>query len=396
MNTILRALEADHGRMREWFEHLHRHPELSMQEEETAKYIAEVVGEWGYEVVTGIGGHGIVASMTVGGGGRAIGLRADFDALPIQEDNDLPYRSEVEGVSHLCGHDGHATTLLAAGRYLAATRNFDGTVRLIFQPGEETMEGGPAMIRDGLFDRFPVDAVFGMHNMPGLEPGKLYFAHGEVMAAVDNWEIELTGKGGHGSMPELSIDPVVAGASLVMALQTIVSRNVSPHSSAVVTVGAFRSGDAGNVIAQSAILRLSIRTRTPADRERVLGRVRALARTQAEGYGCTCEIREGVPGAVLVNDEVETLRAAEIARAAFGKEDVVYPGPTFLGSEDFAFMLQERKGTYCFIGNGDTPMVHHPQYTFDPDILPKGAAYWVALTEGYLAPPARVSSGRRG
>ena len=382
--TMLDALEADQAQMNEWFEHMHRTPELSMQEQQTAKYIADVVGRWGYEVETGIGKHGIVASMTVGDSGKAIGLRADFDALPIQEVNDLGYKSKVEGVAHLCGHDGHTTMLLAAGKYLSETKNFDGTVRLIFQPGEETMEGGPAMIKDGLFDRFPVDAVFGMHNMPGLELGKLYFAHGDVMAAVDNWEIELTGKGGHGSMPELSIDPVVAGASLVMALQTIVSRNVSPHNSAVVTVGAFLSGNAGNVIAQSAILRLSIRTKTAADREMVLKKVRDLTRTQAEGYGCTHEIRTGVPGAVLVNDKEETLRAAEIARVAFGEEDVIYPGPTFLGSEDFAFMLQEKKGTYCFIGNGDTPMVHHPQFIFNESILPKGAAYWVALTEGYL------------
>jgi hippurate hydrolase len=384
VNAALEALEADHGQMNGWFEHLHRHPELSMQEQGTAKYIASAVRQWGYDVETGIGRHGIVASMTVGNSGKAIGLRADFDALPIQEDNDLDYKSDVAGVAHLCGHDGHTTMLLAAGKYLAETRNFNGTVRLIFQPGEETMEGGPAMIRDGLFDRFPVDAVFGMHNMPGLELGKLYFAHGDVMAAVDNWEIELTGKGGHGSMPELSIDPVVAGSSLVMALQTIVSRNVSPHNSAVVTVGAFLSGNAGNVIAQSAILRLSIRTRTAADRKLVLDKVRELTRTQAEGYGCTYEIREGVPGAVLVNDKEETLRAAEIARTAFGEDDVVYPGPTFLGSEDFAFMLQEKKGTYCFIGNGDTPMVHHPKFIFNQGILPKGAAYWVALTEGYL------------
>ncbi len=384
MNTLLEALEADHAQMKEWFEHMHRNPELSMQEQETAKYIANAVRQWGYDVETGIGKHGIVASMTVGASGKSIGLRADFDALPIQEVNTLDYKSGVEGVAHLCGHDGHTTMLLAAGKYLAETRNFNGTVRLIFQPGEETMEGGPAMIRDGLFARFPVDAVFGMHNMPGLELGKLYFAHGDVMAAVDNWEIELRGKGGHGSMPELSIDPVVAGSSLVMALQTIVSRNVSPHNSAVVTVGAFLSGNAGNVIAQSAILRLSIRTKTPADRELVLNKVRDLTRTQAEGYGCTYEIREGVPGAVLVNDKEETLRAAKIARAAFGEDNVIYPGPTFLGSEDFAFMLQEKKGTYCFIGNGDTPMVHHPQFILNQGILPKGAAYWVALTEGYL------------
>jgi hippurate hydrolase len=385
MNQILDALTANHGEMKEWFEHMHRTPELSMQETETAKYIAGIVGQWGYEVETGVGKHGIVASLTNGKSGKAIGLRADFDALPIQEVNDLAYKSGVEGVAHLCGHDGHTTMLLAAGKHLAETKNFDGTVRLIFQPGEETMEGGPAMIKDGLFTRFPVDAVFGMHNMPGLELGKLYFAHGDVMAAVDNWEVELTGKGGHGSMPELSVDPVVAAASLVMALQTIVSRNVSPHNSAVVTIGAFLSGNAGNVIAQSAILRLSIRTKTPSDRELVLNKVRDLVRTQAEGFGCTHAIREGVPGAVLVNDEEHTLRAADIARAAFGEENVVYPGPTFLGSEDFAFMLQEKKGTYCFVGNGDTPMVHHPEFIFNQDILPKGAAYWVALTEGYLA-----------
>jgi hippurate hydrolase len=387
MNATLDGLEANQAQVKEWFEHLHRHPELSMREQQTAKFIADTVRQWGYDVSTGVGKHGIVASMTVGDGGKAIGLRADFDALPIQEENTLAYKSEVPGVAHLCGHDGHTTMLLAAGKYLAETKNFHGTVRLIFQPGEETMEGGPAMIEDGLFTRFPVDAVFGMHNMPGLELGKLYFASGEVMAAVDNWEIELTGKGGHGSMPELSIDPVVAGASLVMALQTIVSRNVSPHNSAVVTIGAFHAGNAGNVIAQSAILRLSIRTKTPADRELVLGRVRELTRAQAEAYDCTSEIREGVPGAVLVNDEQETLRAAEIARAAFGDEEVVYPGPTFLGSEDFAFMLQEKKGTYCFIGNGDTPMVHHPRFTLNQEILPKGAAYWVALTEGYLRGP---------
>jgi hippurate hydrolase len=220
--------------------------------------------------------------------------------------------------------------------------------------------------------------------MPGLETGKLYFAHGDVMAAVDNWEILLQGRGGHGSMPELSIDPVVAGSSLVTALQTIVSRNVSPHNSAVVTVGAFISGNAGNVIAQSAILRLSIRTTTPEDRTLVLGKVRSMTKAQAETFGCTSEIREGVPGAVLVNDPVQTAKAANIARQAFGADAVMYPGPSYLGSEDFAFMLQKKPGTYCLLGNGHTPMVHHPQYIFNDDILPMGTAYWVTLTEQYL------------
>ncbi len=389
MNNIVKKLEENRSQIDEWFEHMHRYPELSMNEHETAKYLASVISSWGYEVETGVGKYGVVASLKVGNGDKSIGLRADFDALPIQEVNDLPYKSMVEGVSHLCGHDGHSTMLLAAGKYLAETKNFNGTVRLIFQPGEETMEGGPAMIEDGLFDRFPVDAVFGMHNMPGLALGKLYFADGDVMAAVDNWEIVLTGKGSHGAMPELGIDPVVAGSSLVMALQTIVARNVAPANSAVVTVGAFQSGSAGNAVAQSAILRLSIRTKTPEDRTLVLDKVRSLTKHQAEGYGCTYEIREGIPGAVLVNDVAETKKAYEIAREAFGDESVVYPGPTFLGSDDFAFMLQQKPGTYCFIGNGDTPMVHHPRFTFNKANLTKGAAYWVALTEGYLA----VSAG---
>lgn len=375
MNEISQAMQANRAQMEQWFEHLHRNPELSMQEEKTAQFIAGLLRQWGDEVETGIGKYGIVASLTAGDGRKAVGLRADFDAVPIQEDNDLPYKSAEDGVAHLCGHDGHTTMLLAAGEYLARTRNFNGTVRLIFQPGEETMEGAPAMIKDGLFERFPVDAVFGMHNMPGLELGKLYFTEGFTMAAVDNWEIELTGKGSHGSMPELGIDPIVAGSALVMALQTIVSRNVSPRNPAVVTVGAFQSGQAGNVVAHSAVLRLSIRTTTDEDRELVLNRVRELTKGVAEAYGCTYEIREGVPGAVLVNDPEETRKAYEIARAAFGAENVVFPGPTYLGSEDFAFMLQQRPGTYCFLGNGDTPMVHHPRYVFNKGLLPAGAAY---------------------
>ncbi len=386
MNALVGEFKGRLDAIKAWRHHLHKHPELSLAERNTAKYIADLVRTWGYDVAEGVGQHGVVASLTVGTGERAIGLRADTDALPIQEDNDLPYKSGVPGVSHLCGHDGHTTMLLAAGEYLARTRNFDGTVRLIFQPAEEIMAGGPAMIEDGLFDRWPVDAVFGMHNMPGLELGKLHFRDGAMMAAVDNWEIELAGKGSHGSMPELSVDPVVAGSSLVMALQTIVSRNVSPHNSAVVTVGAFLSGQAGNVIAQSAVLRLSIRTTTPEDRALVLGKVRAITGAQAESFGCTYEIREGVPGAVLVNDPAETAKAAAIAQAAFGEDGVMYPGPSYLGSEDFAFMLMKKQGTYCLLGNGNTAMVHHPQYVFDDDILPIGAAYWVTLTEQYLRP----------
>ncbi|PWG03211.1 amidohydrolase [Sphingosinicella humi] len=385
MQAFATELEQDTPRMKEWFEHMHRHPELSMRETATADYIEEQLRSIGVDdVATGVGKHGIVATLTAGGGDKAIGLRADFDALPIEERENLPYKSTVSGVAHVCGHDGHSAMLLGAARYLARTRNFNGTVRLIFQPGEETMEGAPAMIDDGLFERFPVDAVFGMHNIPGLDEGKLYFRAGETMASVDNWEVEVVGRGGHGGMPELAIDPIVAASSIVMAIQSIVSRNVAPAHRAVVTIGAFLAGNAGNVVADKAILRLSIRTTTPDDREMILGNIRRIVAHQSESFGCTSDIREGVPGAVLVNDESETKKAVKIARQAFGDDRVIYPGPAFLASEDFAFMLQERKGTYCFLGGGPGKMVHHPEYRFNQAILPMGAAYWVALVENYL------------
>jgi hippurate hydrolase len=382
--AILEGTKAFHNEMKGWMDHIHQHPELALEETETAKYIAEKVKSFGYDVAEGIGKTGIVASMTLGDNKKSIGLRADFDALPIQEVNNLEYKSKVEGKAHLCGHDAHTTMLLGAAKYLSQTKNFNGTVRLIFQPAEETMQGGPAMIADGLFERFPVDAVYGMHNMPRLETGKFYFREGEMMAAVDNWEIELTGRGSHGSMPELGIDPIVCGSSLVMALQTIVSRNVSPWQNSVVSVGAFLSGNAGNAVPQNAILRLSIRNMDSKLREMVLNKVRSITKAQAEAFNCQYEIKEGVPGAVLVNTPDNTHWAANVARDVFGEENVVDTLHAYMGSEDFAFMLQKKQGNYCMLGNGDTAMVHHPQYIFNQEILPLGAAYWVGLTEEYL------------
>ncbi len=385
MNTkLINEVSKLQPEMKAWMDHLHANPELNMDTHKTAAFLAEKLKSWGYDVAEGVGGTGLVASMTVGNGTKAIGMRADFDALPIIEDNDLAYKSTVEGLSHLCGHDAHSTMLLGAAKYLADTKNFNGTVRLIFQPGEETMEGAPAMVADGLFERFPVDAVYGMHNMPGLPLGKFHFREGETMAAVDNWEIELTGKGSHGSMPELSIDPLVCGASLVMALQTIVSRNVSPWKNSVVNVGAFQSGIAGNAVPQKAILRLSIRNMEPDLRTMVLDKVRSITKAQAEAFNCGYEIREGVAGAVLVNTPENTQWAYKVAQEAFGEENAVYGMHPYMGSEDFAFMLQKKVGTYCMIGNGDTFMVHHPKYVFNQDMLSYGATYWVALTEDYL------------
>lgn len=383
-DTVTNKINALHNDMKEWMGHLHQHPELALQENNTAAYIADKLKSWGYEVTEGVGKTGIVASLTVGDGKKVIGLRADFDALPIQEVNQLPYKSQNEGKSHLCGHDAHTTMLLGAAKYLVESKNFNGTARLIFQPAEETMQGAPAMIADGLFDRFPVDAVYGMHNMPGLALGKLHFRESETMAAVDNWEIELTGKGSHGSMPELGIDPIVCGASLVMALQTIVSRNVSPWHNVVVNIGAFQSGNAGNVVPQSAILRLSIRNMKPEDRKLVLDKVRTITKAQAESFNCGFEIREGIPGTVLVNTPENTQWASAVAKKTFGEENVIDGTHPYMGSEDFAFMLEQRNGTYCLLGNGDTFMVHHPEYVFNQDLLPIGARYWVALVEDYL------------
>ena len=225
MNT-LEILKDRKPEMKSWMDTMHKNPELSMKEENTAKYIVDTLKSFGgFEIAEGVGKYGIVATLKNGDSEKSIGLRADFDALPIEEENDLPYKSRVAGNGHLCGHDAHTTMLLGAAKYLSETKNFNGTVRFFFQPGEETMEGAPAMIADGLFERFPVDSVYGMHNMPGLELGKFYFSTGKFMAAVDNWEIEITGKGSHGSMPELGIDPIVCGSSLVMALQTIVEKS---------------------------------------------------------------------------------------------------------------------------------------------------------------------------
>lgn len=382
MTEASQALEQ--ASIEQHFHYLHQRPGLAFEENQAASYIAGLLREWGYEVTEGIGKTGVVGRLKVGDGKTSIGLRADTDALPVPEAVDLPYKSQIEGKSHTCGHDAHTSMLLGAAEYLARTRNFNGTLNVIFQPAEETMAGAPAMIADGLFERFPVDVMFGMHNMPGLPVGKLHFTGGPIMAAVDNWEIVLAGVGSHGSMPEKSIDPLVAGAALVMSLQTIVSRNVAPMDAAVVSVGAFLAGDAGNVIPQSATLRLSTRTRKPETREMVLGKIKAITKATAEAYNVSYEIKEGQPGAILINDEAHTQTCIEIARQRFGAEQVVTPGPTFMGSEDFAFYAQQVPAVYCFIGNGNTPMVHHPMYRFDPSNLPVGAAYWVAVAQSYL------------
>ena len=384
MKDLLNKVVAEKANTEEYFRYIHERPELAFEENETAKYIAEKLRSWGYEVTEGIGKTGVVARMKVGDGKASIGLRADTDALPVEEASNLPYKSKVPGKSHMCGHDAHAAMLMGAAEYLAKTKNFNGTLNLVFQPAEEIMGGAVAMIDDGLFDKFPMERIFGMHNMPSLPLGVMHLTEGPIMAAVDNWEIVLTGKGSHGSMPEKSIDPVVAGSALVMALQTIVSRNVAPMDAAVVSVGAFLAGDAGNVIPQTATLRMSTRTRKPETRLMVLDKIRSITKAIAEAYNVTYEINEGQPGAVLVNDPEQTRECVRVAQEVFGEEGVVCPGPTFMGSEDFAFYAQKVPGTYVFVGNANTQMVHHPEYVFDESNLPRGVAYWVAIAESFL------------
>lgn len=366
---------------------IHAHPELGFEENRTAALVARSLEEWGYEVHTGVGRTGVVGVLRNGSSPRTLGLRADMDALPIIENTGVPYSSRYSGCMHACGHDGHTTLLLGAARYLAATRQFDGTLNLIFQPAEEGQGGAEAMLADGLLERFPCDALFGLHNMPGLPAGHLGFREGPMMASQDLLNVIVEGVGGHGSMPHLAVDPLVAAASMVMALQTVVARNIDAQEAAVVTVGALQAGEAANVIPQQALLRLSLRALNAPVREQMLERVKAIIRTQAESFGCSVSIEHRPAYPVLVNSPEETEFARKIGVELVGAEAVNGNTPKLMGSEDFGWMLQRCPGSYLFIGNGVAqPMVHNPGYDFNDDILLTGAAYWGALAESWLKP----------
>lgn len=366
---------------------IHAHPELGFEEQRTSALVARCLQEWGYEVHTGVGRTGVVGVLRNGTGTRTLGLRADMDALPIIENTGVPYSSRHGGCMHACGHDGHTTILLGAARYLAATRAFDGTLNLIFQPAEEGQGGAEAMLADGLLERFPCDALFGLHNMPGLPAGHLGFREGPMMASQDLLEVIVEGVGGHGSMPHLAVDPLVAAASMVMALQTVVARNIDAQEAAVVTVGALQAGEAANVIPQQALLRLSLRALNAPVREQMLERVKSIIRTQAESFGCSASIDHRPAYPVLVNSPEETEFARRVGVELVGAEAVDGNTPKLMGSEDFGWMLQRCPGSYLFIGNGVAqPMVHNPGYDFNDDILLTGAAYWGALAESWLKP----------
>ena len=366
---------------------LHRHPELSFQEHRTAAIVAERLAAWGYEVTTGIAGTGVVGRLVRGNGsGKSLGIRADMDALPITEATGLPYASENAGVMHACGHDGHTTVLLAAARFLAESGRFDGTLNLIFQPAEENGGGANRMIADGLFERFPCDAVFGLHNWPCVGAGHFGCVTGPAMASVDQISITVRGKGGHGAAPHETVDPVVASAHIITALQTVVSRNVDPLDMGVVTVGSIHGGAAPNVIPESVELKLTARAFKPDVRAILQERIPAIARAQAESFGATADVqyRPGYPA--VLNHEAETALARSVAVDTFGAARVDAGFRPRTASEDFAFMLLKRPGSYVFVGNGDGASLHSPYYDFNDAILAPSATYWVRLAERFLAP----------
>ena len=369
--------------------HLHRNPELAFAEHGTSDFVAARLQEWGYEVTRGIGGTGLVGTLRLGEGGRRLGIRADMDALPIQEATGAEHASCVPGRMHACGHDGHMTMLLGAAKYLARHRRFNGSLHLIFQPAEERGfdSGGKAMVDEGLFERFACDAVYAMHNHPGMPQGRFLLRSGPFMAAGDRVFVKIVGIGGHAARPHLAVDPLVAASAIVMSLQTVVARNVDPAESAVVTVGRLRAGDALNVIPDHAEIGISVRSFSPEMRALLKQRICALITGVADAHGCSAEIDyvEGYP--VVVNDADAVALAAEVATDLVGAHAVDREFPRLMGSEDFAYMLQRCPGALVRIGNGPAEGgrgLHNPKYDFNDVNLPYGAAFWSQLAERFL------------
>jgi hippurate hydrolase len=369
---------------------IHSFPELGGDTQRTSALVAQMLEGWGYEVHTGVGGNGVVGVLRRGAGTRSLGIRADMDALPILEKNGLPWASQHQGRMHACGHDGHTATLLAAAEQLALSAQFDGTLNLIFQPDEEGLAGAKLMIEDNLFTRFPCDAVYAYHNMPGIKVGQAVVQEGGLMASSERVTITLTGRGGHGAMPERAVDPVPALASIISALQTVVSRNLAADDAAVISVGVVQAGTAYNIIPETAKLMLSVRTAAPEIRDRVEQRIRAIVEGQAASFGVKAEIDYQLLAPVLVNTDAETERMRAVAQKVLGRENVLNKMPVrLMGSEDFAWMLKARPGCYFILGNGTGEFtgcsVHNDHYDFDDAVIPLGAACWVELVEGYLS-----------
>ncbi len=366
-----------------WRRHLHQHPELMYEVHETAAFVVDRLKEMGVTDITpGIGKTGVVAVIKgkTDTKGRVIGLRADMDALPIHEASGVDYASQTPGKMHACGHDGHTSILLGTAKYLQETRNFDGTVVLIFQPAEEGGAGGKAMCEDGLMDRWGIQEVYGLHNMPGLPMGEFAIRPGALLASSDEFEIVVTGKGGHAAAPHMAVDTTLVASQIVVSLHSIVSRNVDPIKRVVLTVGTFETDStASNVIAHTATLKGTVRTLDPEYRTMAEERVRQVAELTAAAFGATAEVTWTPGYPATINHEDETRFAAEAAAAVAGR--VIDNVDPIMPSEDFAYMLEERPGAYIFLGNGDTAMCHHPAYVFDDDAIPAGCSFFAELVE---------------
>jgi len=391
MTSPVERIREYHAELRMLRHDLHAHPELAFSETRTSSLVAQKLEGWGIEVYRGLARTGVVGVIQGKKilSGKSIGLRADMDCLPIHETGDVPYRSRHEGRMHACGHDGHTAMLLGTARYLAETRGFDGTAYLIFQPAEESGGGGQVMVREGLFEKFPANEVYALHNWPGLPPGKIAVGTGPMMAATDEVQITIRGTGGHGAMPHLVVDPVVAAAQVIGALQTIASRNVEPTDAVVVSICSLQSSQVGafNVVPESVRLVGTVRSFRPQTRELAERRLREIATKVAEALGASAEIQyvRGYPA--TVNSAREAAFAASVGERIFGKGNVITdPTPT-MGGEDFSYMLQERPGAYVFLGQGGGPggcFLHNPNFDFNDEVIPLGAGYLAALVEQAL------------
>jgi hippurate hydrolase len=384
---IVNRIAEFHDDIAAWRHDLHRNPELLYDVQWTAATVAEHLRSFGLdEVTTGIGRTGVVGVIRgrQAKSGKVIGLRADMDALPITEATGKPYASVVDGKMHACGHDGHTAMLLGAARYLAETRNFDGTAVVIFQPAEEGGGGGRAMVEDGLMDRWNIGEVYGMHNLPGMAAGTFGIRKGAQLASTDEFVIDITGNGGHAAAPHLAIDPVLIGAAIVQALQAIVSRTVDPVHSAVVSVTKFHAGDAHNVIPGTARLGGTVRTLDAGVRDRIEQRINEIAVGIAAAHGATATVHYDRNYPVTRNHPRQTDFAATIAGEIAGPAKVDPDTPPIMAGEDFSYMLEARPGAFIFIGNGDTAGLHNPAYDFNDAIIPLGASYWARLVERAL------------
>jgi len=381
---IIKEIEDKKETIIKWRRDLHGIPELAFEEHKTADYIENILKGFNLTLHPRMAGTGIIASITAGNSQRSIALRADIDALPIKEKNQTNYCSQHNNTMHACGHDGHTTMLLAAAQYLSKHQDFDGTVYFIFQPAEENDGGARVLVEQGLFEQYSIDAIYGMHNWPGLEAGKFAIRSGEIMAAYDIFDIEITGKGGHAAKPHLTIDPIIICSQLITALQHICSRHTNPLDTAVVSITKVRAGEGYNVIPQTASLAGTVRTFKKEVQENIIAQINQIAKSTCEAYGASCKVNYQIRYPATINDEQESQFAFNAAKAIVGEENIISDNPPSMGSEDFSFLLNHCQGSYVHLGNGDSAGLHNDHYDFNDDILVTGASYWVKLVQQQL------------